>query len=222
MPYSMIMKGGVNMPLTNEDRLLFDRMNKRMNEFTKRGLRNEMIDIVQHELESIYINEQETQGTNLHRTNFHKFSMNRNLSEETLDDLRGLAKGLEKAKTSKISYYRKNPTVTTYAESSYETLKTKNYGITDFQSFINFIDDRNNAMESQTITDALASTQWAELYGYGIDKGLDSDTINKVIEDSIKKYKNGDTLMINIFNEIDKKYNKIHNKGVRRKNEGKS
>lgn len=193
------------MGLTIEDRKLFDRMNKRLDKFDKKGVQNEVVNLAREELLNIYLKESES-GTDLSRTNFNKFSMNTSMSEETLDDLRGLAKALEKSKTSKISYYKKDPTITQHARSTYETLKGKEYGVNDFQSFINFVDDLKGAMATSEIANKLDSDQWARIYGYGKDRGLTTDEINTLIIDNVSRYRDGDTFVLYAFNEIDKQY----------------
>lgn len=194
------------MPLTDDDRRLFDRMNKRMDKFDKMGVSNNIIDMVRAELSTAYLGEQEREGTDLSRTNFNKFSMNSHMSETTLNELRGLANALNKSESSKMSYYTKNPDITERTKKTYETLRGKEYGVNDFQSFINFIDDRREAVNSKMINSLLNSKQWARIYGYGKDSGLDTEKINEIIETNMKNYTNGDTFVLFIFNEIDKQY----------------
>lgn len=205
------------MPLSKDDIKLFDRMNKRMGSFQKRGYRNEIIDIVKNELTNIYLNEASKNQTDLSRTNFNKFSMNQSMSDETIDQLRGLAQALEKNKSSTLRYYKENPTVTTNARKTYESLKGREvtdpetgeakseYGVNDFQGFINFVDNLNSAMHDKTISSKLDSNQWARIYGYGINKGLDEDAVNKLISDNLKYYKDGDQFVTLAFSEIDDK-----------------
>lgn len=193
------------MGLSLEDKKLFDRMNKRLDKFDKQGITNEVVNLAREELLNIYLKESE-KGTDLSRTNFNKFSMNTAISDDTLNDLRGLAKALEKSKTSKISFYTKDPTITQHARSSFETLKSKEFGVNDFQSFINFIDDLKGAMSTSEIANKLDSNQWARIYGYGKDKGLTTDEINGIIIDGISKYRDGDTFVLYAFNKIDEQY----------------
>ena len=208
------------MPLSKDDIKLFNRMNKRMNEFSNRGLNNEIINIVKNELTNIYLDESAKHNTDLSRTNFGKFSMNQSMSDETIDQLRGLAKALETNKSSRIGYYKKNPTVSTNAGKTYETLKGRTvtdevtgeskseYGVNNFQGFIDFVDNLNDAMENEKISEKLDSNQWAKIYGYGINKGLDESTINDLIERNLTSYINGDQFVLFAFNEIDKKMGK--------------
>lgn len=193
------------MGLSLEDRKLFDRMNKRLDKFDKQGIHNEVVNLAREELLNIYLKESQ-KDTDLSRVNFSKFSMNSNLSEDTINDLRGLAKALEKAKTSKISYYKKDPTSVSNVRGTFEKLEGKKYGVKDFQSFVNFVDDLENAMATSDISDKLDSNQWARIYGYGKDKKMTTEEINKLIIDNISKYRDGDTFVLYAFKEIDKQY----------------
>lgn len=193
------------MGLSLEDRKLFDRMNKRLDKFDKQGIHNEVVNLAREELLNIYLKESQ-KDTDLSRTNFSKFSMNTNLSEDTINDLRGLAKALEKSKTSKISYYKKDPTAVSNVRGTFETLEGKKYGVKDFQSYINFVDDLEDAMATSDITDKLNSDQWARIYGYGKDKKMTTEEINQLIIDNISKYRDGDTFVLYAFKEIDEQY----------------
>lgn len=193
------------MGLSLEDKKLFDRMNKRLDRFDKQGIRNEVVNLAREELLNIYLKESE-KGTDLSRSNFNKFSMNTNISDDTLNDLRGLAKALEKAKTSKISYYKKDPTAVGNVRGTFETLKGKKFGVKDFQSYVNFVDDLESAMSTSDITDKLNSDQWARIYGYGKDKKMTTEEINQLIIDNISKYRDGDTFVLYAFKEIDEQY----------------
>lgn len=192
--------------MSDEDRKLFDRMNKRLETFDKRGIKNNIVGLVRHELMNIYLNEQEKNETDLHRTNFSKFTMNSNISDETLEELRGLAQALEKTKSSTMRYYKKHPTVAGNVEKSFEVLKGKQYGVKDFQSFVNFVDDLDEAMQDKVMSEKLDSNQWARIYGYGKDKDFTTDEINDLITKNITSYRDGETYVTFITSVIDEKY----------------
>ena len=192
--------------ITDDDRKLFDRMNKRLQTFDKQGIKNNIVELVRHELMNIYLDEQENKGTDLGKTNFKKFSMNSSISDETLDELRGLAHAFENTKSSTMRYYKKHPTVAGNVARSFEELKDREYGVKDFQSFVNFVDDLDNAMQDKVLSSKLDSKQWATIYGYGKDKDFTTDEINDLIKDNIDSYRDGETYVTFIMSEIDKKY----------------
>ena len=92
-----------------------------------------------------------------------------------------------------------------YAEKSFETIKEKGYA-SDFQGFIEFIDDRKEALKDGVINDKLNSKQWARIYGYGKENGLTTDEINDIINDNLEDFNDGDQFVLFAQDEIDRLY----------------
>lgn len=193
--------------LSAEDRKLFDRANKRIEAFSKLGLQNDIIEIIQNELYNIYL-DAEKDLVETKKVNYEKFSMNTAvMSGERLEDARNLANALIDAKSSTLRYYRQHEDEPEYKAISYETVKSNPaYGVNNFQDYINFIDDMKHAKEMKTLLHNLGSKNIARLYAYGKSKKFTRNEIDKIMLSTRKKFQEQDDLYNYLRDKIDMKY----------------
>ena len=203
--------------LSAEDRKLFDRANKRIEAFTKLGLRNDIIEIIQNELTNVYL-DASADMIDTSRVNYDKFSMNSAvMSGERLEDARNLANALLDAKSSTLRYYKEHEHEPEYRAMSFETVRSNPaYEVNNFQDYINFVDDMKHAKEMKSLLQNLGSKNIARLYAYGKTQRFSRNDIDKIMLSVKKKFLDKDDLYKYLRGKIDnerKKRDKKKNKG---------
>ena len=186
--------------LTKEAYKMFDRLNKRLASWDKNGVSSEAVRRTRNDLLNFYTKHDiELKGDNLN------FIKRQSLTEEQQKELIAIGKSMEFQKSSSIQYYRKNPEADKRGSMSYETVRSNpEYGVTNFQEYIQFIDDIKNAKANHAIMRNLESKQVARLYAYGKENDLTTDEVNTIIMQNVDGYRKGERLYNFLMDEIEK------------------
>lgn len=194
------------MSLTKDQYKLLDRMNKRLRTWQRQGLSNEVINRVKNELINFY----DKYDLNHPSHEYVLFTKSKNLPDEARRELLQIARSMEYAKSSKISYYKRNKisideTFDKRVRSSYETIRNNPaYGVNNFQDYIRFVDDMVNYRAIRSSLRELDSKIVARTYAYGHERNLTTEEINNIIASNIQKYEYGDDFEIFLKTEIER------------------
>lgn len=195
--------------ISANDRKLFDRLNKRFKEFRKKGVINNIWNLAINETMSIY-SDANMRGIDTSKWAGSKqniFTMSKNLDDETLQQLRKVAKYLDKTGSSKISYYKRNKETDERAMKAYQTLKNRpDNNIDNLQDYIDMIDDIEQSKEIKGIRDALSSNQIMRIYDYARSINIKNADIEEIIRNGLKTMLNGDPLYRWLRKEMTKAY----------------
>lgn len=193
------------MKISSNDRKLFDRLNKRYKEFKKKGVINNTWNLAINEIMSIY-SDADMRGIDTSKWAGSKqniFTMSKNIDDETLQQLRKVAKYLDKTQSSKVSYYKGNKEIDKRAMRAYQTLKNRpDNDIDNLQDYIDMLDDMEQSKEIKGIRDALSSDQIMRVYDYARSLNIKNADIEEIIRNGLKTMLKGDPLYRWLRNEM--------------------
>lgn len=197
------------MKVSSADRKLFDRLNKRYKEFRKKGVINNIWNLAINEIMSIY-SDADMRAIDTSKWAGSKqniFTMSKNVDEETLQQLRKVAKYLDKTQSSKISYYKRNKETDERAMKGYQTLKNRpDNDIDNLQDYIDMLDDMEQSKEIKGIRDALSSDQIMRIYDYARSLNIKNADIEDIIKNGLQTMLKGDPLYRWLRKEMTKAY----------------
>ena len=207
------------MPLTAEDRKMFDRLNKRYKVFRKRGVTSNAWELIKNELLNVYMDASERGAMNISRINFKQniFSLSKNIDEQTLEKMRKIARFAEDTKSSSFAYYKK--TKGQYDESLYKQYQSikqqKGFYVDDLQDYIDFIDDiENGAMDSE-LFERLGSKLYRYFQAYCKHKSINKNDYDDIVRRGLSTQLSGDPLYNWLRDEVDMAYNKKQRDNVK-------
>lgn len=193
--------------LTPAEYKLLDKMNKRLRSWAKNNMSNEVINQVKNDLLNFY-------------TKYDRVSPNRNillftksntLSDDEKAEMLRIAKAMDSAKSSKISYYKKMPTDDKRLQKAFQTVKNNPlYNVKTFADYVQWVDDLNNAKSIVAELMELDSAMVARVYGYGTEKNLTTEQVNEILINAVNNYKDGDSMEQFLQTEIEKRELKNH------------
>lgn len=200
------------MPMTAEDRKLFDRLNKRYKVFRKRGVTSNTWELIKNELLNVYMDAAERGTMDISRLNFKQnvFSLGKNIDEQTLEKMRKIARFADETKSSSFAYYRKSKGQYDDAlYKQYQSIKQqKGFYVDDLQDYIDFIDDiENGAMDSE-LFERLGSKLYRYFQAYCKHKPISSADYDDIVRRGLATQLSGDPLYNWLRDQVDIAYNK--------------
>lgn len=200
------------MPLTAEDRKMFDRLNKRYKVFRKRGVTSNAWELIKNEMLNIYMDASERGTMDISRINFKQniFSLSKNIDEVTLEKMRKIARFAEDTKSSSFAYY--NKTKGQYDETLYKTYQSikqqKGFYVDDLQDYIDFIDDIENGAMDKELCERLQSKLYRYFQAYCKYKKVTKQEYNDIVSRGLATQLSGDPLYNWLRDEVDLAYSK--------------
>lgn len=200
------------MPMTAEDRKMFDRLNKRYKVFRKRGVTSNAWELIKNEMLNIYMDASERGTMDISRINFKQniFSLSKNIDEQTLEKMRKIARFAEDTKSSSFAYYKK--TKGQYDETLYKTYQSikqqKGFYVDDLQDYIDFIDDIENGAMDKELWDRLQSKLYRYFQAYCKHKKVTKQEYNDIVSRGLATQLSGDPLYNWLRDEVDLAYSK--------------
>lgn len=199
------------MPMTAEDRKMFDRLNKRYKVFRKRGVTSNTWELIKNELLNVYMDASERGTMDISRINFKQnvFSLSKNIDEQTLEKMRKIARFAEDTKSSSFAYYKKSKGQYDDAlYKQYQSIKQqKGFYIDDLQDYIDFIDDiENGAMDSE-LFERLGSKLYRYFQAYCKHKSIRSADYDDIVRRGLSTQLSGDPLYNWLRDQVDIAYN---------------
>lgn len=197
------------MALTNKDRKLFDRLNKRFKNFKKQGVVNNTWGMAINEVMNIYadLDMRGVDTSNIGGINQNIFSMSKNLDDEAVKALRKVAEFLDETESSKIGYYKKNKDIDDRVFKAYRTMLDRpDNNINSLQDYIDMIDDMQQSKEIKGLREAMSSDMIMRTYDYARTLGLKNDEVEEIIINGLKTTLQGDPLYNWMRGEIKKAY----------------
>lgn len=200
------------MPMTAEDRKLFDRLNKRYKVFRKRGVTSNAWELIKNEMLNVYMDASERGTMDISRINFKQniFSLSKNIDEQTLEKMRKIARFAEDTKSSSYAYYKK--TKGQYDETLYKTYQSikqqKGFYVDDLQDYIDFIDDIENGAMDKELWDRLQSKLYRYFQAYCKHKKVTKQEYNDIVSRGLATQLSGDPLYNWLRDEVDLAYSK--------------
>ena len=200
------------MPMTAEDRKMFDRLNKRYKVFRKRGVTSNTWELIKNELLNVYMDASDRGTMDISRLNFKQnvFSLSKNIDEQTLEKMRKIARFAEDTKSSSFAYYKK--TKGQYDDTLYKTYQSikqqKGFYVDGLQDYIDFIDDiENGAMDSE-LYERLGSKLFRYFQAYCKHKSITKKDYDDIVKRGLSTQLSGDPLYNWLRDEVDIAYNK--------------
>lgn len=207
------------MPMTAEDRKMFDRLNKRYKVFRKRGVTSNAWELIKNELLNVYMDASERGTMDIHRINFKQnvFSLSKNIDEQTLEKMRKIARFAEDTKSTSFVYYKK--TKGQYDDTLYKAYQSikqqKGFYVDDLQDYIDFIDDiENGAMDSE-LFERLGSKLYRYFQAYCKHKSINKNDYDDIVRRGLSTQLSGDPLYNWLRDEVDMAYNKKQRDNVK-------
>lgn len=200
------------MPMTAEDRKMFDRLNKRYKVFRKRGVTSNAWELIKNEMLNIYMDASERGTMDISRINFKQniFSLSKNIDEQTLEKMRKIARFAEDTKSSSYAYYKK--TKGQYDETLYKTYQSikqqKGFYVDDLQDYIDFIDDIENGALDKELWERLQSKLYRYFQAYCKHKKVTKQEYNDIVSRGLATQLSGDPLYNWLRDEVDLAYSK--------------
>ena len=200
------------MPMTAEDRKMFDRLNKRYKVFRKRGVTSNTWELIKNELLNVYMDASERGAMNISRINFKQnvFSLSKNIDEQTLEKMRKIARFAEDTKSSSFAYYKKsNGQYDDALYKQYQSIKQQNgFYVDDLQDYIDFIDDIENGAMDSDLFERLGSKLYRYFQAYCKHKTISSAEYDDIVRRGLSTQLSGDPLYNWLRDEVDKAYNR--------------
>ena len=188
--------------LTASEYKLLDRMNKRLRTWHKNNLSNEVINQIQNDLLNFYAKHDIDNPSR----DIILFKKSNKYTDEEKQELLQIAKAMERAKSSKISYYRKHKVDDLKIRKSFESMRQNPaYNINTFSDYIQLVDDLNNAKAIIAELMEIDSGLVARTYSYAREHKLTSEEVNKILVNTLKNYRDGDTMEQFLQTEIERK-----------------
>lgn len=200
------------MPMTAEDRKLFDRLNKRYKVFRKRGVTSNAWELIKNELLNVYMDASDRGTMNISRINFKQnvFSLSKNIDEQTLEKMRKIARFAEDTKSSSFAYYKK--TKGQYDDTLFKTYQSikqqKGFYVDDLQDYIDFIDDIENGVLDAELYERLQSKLYRYFKAYCKHKKITKKEYNDIVSRGLATQMSGDPLYNWLRDEVDLAYSK--------------
>lgn len=188
--------------LTASEYKLLDRMNKRLRTWNKNNLSNEVINQIQNDLINFYAKYDIDNPSR----DIILFKKSNKYTEQQKQEILQIARAMEKAKSSKISYYKKHKVDDLKIKKSFETMRENPaYNINSFSDYIQLVDDLNNAKAIIAELMEIDSGLVARTYSYAREHKLTSDEVNNILVTTLKNYRDGDTMEQFLQTEIERK-----------------
>ena len=188
--------------LTASEYKLLDRMNKRLRTWHKNNLSNEVVNQIQNDLLNFYTKHNIDNPSR----DIILFKKSNRYTEEEKQEILKIAKAMDRAKSSKISYYRKHKVDDLKIRKSFESMRQNPaYNINSFSDYIQLVDDLNNAKAIIAELMEIDSGLVARTYSYAREHKLTSEEVNKILVNTLKNYRDGDTMEQFLQTEIERK-----------------
>lgn len=188
--------------LTASEYKLLDRMNKRLRTWNKNNLSNEVINQIQNDLLNFYTKHNIDNPSR----DIILFKKSNKYTEQEKQEILQIAKAMERAKSSKISYYKKHKVDDLKIRKSFEAMKQNPaYNIETFADYIEMVDDLNNAKAIIAELMEIDSGLVARSYAYAKEHKLTTEEVNNILTTTLKNYRDGDTMEQFLQTEIERK-----------------
>ena len=188
--------------LTASEYKLLDRMNKRLRTWHKNNLSNEVVNQIQNDLLNFYTKHNIDNPSR----DIILFKKSNRYTDEEKQEILQIAKAMDRAKSSKISYYRKHKVDDLKIRKSFESIRQNPaYNINSFSDYIQLVDDLNNAKAIIAELMEIDSGLVARTYSYAREHKLTSEEVNKILVNTLKNYRDGDTMEQFLQTEIERK-----------------
>ncbi len=188
--------------LTASEYKLLDKMNKRLRTWHKNNLSNEVINQIQNDLLNFYTKHDIDNPSR----DIILFKKSNKYTDEEKQEILQIAKAMERAKSSKISYYKKHKVDDLKIRKSFESMRQNPaYNINTFSDYIQLVDDLNNAKAIISELMEIDSGLVARTYSYAREHKLTSEEVNKILVNTLKNYRDGDTMEQFLQTEIERK-----------------
>lgn len=188
--------------LTASEYKLLDRMNKRLRTWHKNNISNEVVNQIQNDLINFYAKHDIDNPSR----DIILFKKSNKYTDEEKQELLQIAKAMERAKSSKISYYKKHKVDDLKIRKSFESMRQNPaYNINSFSDYIQLVDDLNNAKAIISELMEIDSGLVARTYSYAKEHKLTSEEVNKILVTTLKNYRDGDTMEQFLQTEIERK-----------------
>lgn len=188
--------------LTASEYKLLDRMNKRLRTWHKNNLSNEVVNQIQNDLLNFYTKHNIDNPSR----DIILFKKSSRYTDEEKQEILQIAKAMDRAKSSKISYYRKHKVDDLKIRKSFESMRQNPaYNINSFSDYIQLVDDLNNAKAIIAELMEIDSGLVARTYSYAREHKLTSEEVNKILVNTLKNYRDGDTMEQFLQTEIERK-----------------
>lgn len=188
--------------LTASEYKLLDKMNKRLRTWNKNNLSNEVINQIQNDLINFYAKYDIDNPSR----DIILFKKSNKYTEQQKQEILQIAKAMEKAKSSKLSYYKKHKVDDLKIRKSFESMKQNPaYNIETFADYIQLVDDLNNAKAIIAELMEIDSGLVARTYAYAKEHKLTSEEVNNILVTTLKNYRDGDTMEQFLQTEIERK-----------------
>lgn len=188
--------------LTTSEYKLLDRMNKRLRTWNKNNISNEVINQIQNDLINFYAKHDIDNPSR----DIILFKKSNKYTEQQKQEILQIAKAMERAKSSKISYYKKHKVNDLKIRKSFESMRQNPaYNINTFSDYIQLVDDLNNAKAIISELMEIDSGLVARTYAYAREHKLTTEEVNKILVTTLKNYRDGDTMEQFLQKEIEQK-----------------
>ena len=188
--------------LTASEYKLLDRMNKRLRTWHKNNLSNEVVNQIQNDLLNFYTKHNIDNPSR----DIILFKKSNRYTDKEKQEILQIAKAMDRAKSSKISYYRKHKVDDLKIRKSFESMRQNPaYNINSFSDYIQLVDDLNNAKAIISELMEIDSGLVARTYSYAREHKLTSKEVNKILVNTLKNYRDGDTMEQFLQTEIERK-----------------
>lgn len=177
-------------------------MNKRLRTWHKNNLSNEVVNQIQNDLLNFYTKHNIDNPSR----DIILFKKSNRYTDEEKQEILQIAKAMDRAKSSKISYYRKHKVDDLKIRKSFESMRQNPaYNINSFSDYIQLVDDLNNAKAIISELMEIDSGLVARTYSYAREHKLTSEEVNKILVNTLKNYRDGDTMEQFLQTEIERK-----------------
>lgn len=160
------------MSLTHDQYKKIDKLNKRLEQWDKKGTKSFAVTQTRDMLEEFYLKH----NINTQKMKSLKFrKRTANMSQAEIDEMMTIADYFESAVGSKVSTYN----IT--SNKSYETAKRLYpMQVKDFKSWVNWVDKMRN--QDSALKEYYDSDEIAKIYDYGISKKLNEKEIEEIMK----------------------------------------
>lgn len=168
------------MALSREDKLLLQRMNKRMERFKKAGHENYVVQETKNMLLNFYLK------YDIDAPRSGRFTTRELQDPEAQKEILQIARAMEKVKSSNVGYYKRHMEQEEQQRKSYKTSQ-ENYGASfqNFGEYVEWIDEMKNVDKGfKEYYDN--SKELARIYDYGYANDLNSKEIQGIIKKQIR------------------------------------
>lgn len=163
------------MKLTHNQYKKFDRLNKRLASWQKKGTKSAIV----QEVEAALLNFYDEEDIDISRMKYTRFKRSNDMTKDQIKKLERIANMMEAQPESKVSFFETDQNILSY-NKAFQTSK-KRYGVqvTDFDSYVKFYERMNNL--SSRLKEYYSSKQIVTIFEYGFSKGLKYHEITKIM-----------------------------------------